>query len=118
MSLVYSRFLPLRLFPSVDSSSVLLKTHKKFFTSRLLPISVTFGSQYDCVNARESFQDDDVVRCLLWFSWEVAKRLNKAKVLCDLITRQEKEVVDCARHKAVTVEMADIASNYDCPVID
>ncbi|KVH97362.1 ATP-dependent RNA helicase SUV3, mitochondrial isoform X1 [Cynara cardunculus var. scolymus] len=51
-------------------------------------------------------------------AWEVAKRLNKAKVLCDLITGQEKVVVDGARHKSVTVEMADVASDYDCAVID
>lgn len=51
-------------------------------------------------------------------AWEVAKRLNKAKVPCDLITGQEKEVVDGAKHKAVTVEMADVTSDYDCAVID
>ncbi|KAI3731781.1 hypothetical protein L1987_62970 [Smallanthus sonchifolius] len=51
-------------------------------------------------------------------AWEVAKRLNKANVPCDLITGQEKEVVDGARHKAVIVEMADVSSNYECAVID
>ncbi|GKB93694.1 DExH-box ATP-dependent RNA helicase DExH16, mitochondrial, partial [Tanacetum coccineum] len=51
-------------------------------------------------------------------AWEVAKRLNKANVPCDLITGQEKEVVDGATHKAVTVEMADVNSDYDCAVID
>ncbi|CAH1416572.1 unnamed protein product [Lactuca virosa] len=51
-------------------------------------------------------------------AWEVAKRLNKAKVPCDLITGQEKEVVEGAKHKAVTVEMADVTSDYDCAVID
>ena len=51
-------------------------------------------------------------------AWEVAKRLNKANVPCDLITGQEKEVVDGAKHKAVTVEMADVNSDYDCAVID
>ncbi|XP_060959787.1 ATP-dependent RNA helicase SUV3, mitochondrial isoform X3 [Cannabis sativa] len=51
-------------------------------------------------------------------AWEVAKRLNKAKVTCDLVTGQEKEEVDGAKHKAVTVEMADVTSDYDCAVID
>lgn len=51
-------------------------------------------------------------------AWEVAKRLNKSKVPCDLITGQEREEVDGARHKAVTVEMADVASDYDCAIID
>lgn len=48
----------------------------------------------------------------------MAKRLNKAKVPCDLITGQEREEVDGAKHKAVTVEMADVTSDYHCAVID
>ncbi|XP_027121322.1 DExH-box ATP-dependent RNA helicase DExH16, mitochondrial [Coffea eugenioides] len=51
-------------------------------------------------------------------AWEVAKRLNKANVPCNLITGQEREEVDGAKHKAVTVEMADVTYNYDCAVID
>ncbi|XP_019155061.1 PREDICTED: DExH-box ATP-dependent RNA helicase DExH16, mitochondrial isoform X3 [Ipomoea nil] len=51
-------------------------------------------------------------------AWEVAKRLNKAKVPCDLITGQEREEFDGAKHKAVTVEMADVTSDYGCAVID
>lgn len=51
-------------------------------------------------------------------AWEVAKRLNKAKVPCDLITGQEKDQVDGAKHKAVTVEMADVTSDFKCAVID
>ena len=44
--------------------------------------------------------------------------MNKAKVPCDLITGQEREEIEGAKHKAVTVEMADVTSNYDCAVID
>ena len=51
-------------------------------------------------------------------AWEIAKRLNKAKVPCSLITGQERDEVDGAKHKAVTVEMADVSSNYHCAVID
>jgi len=51
-------------------------------------------------------------------AWEVAKRLNKANVPCDLITGQEKDLVEGATHKAVTVEMADVTSVYDCAIID
>lgn len=51
-------------------------------------------------------------------AWEIAKRLNRAKVPCDLITGQEREEIDGAKHKAVTVEMADVSSNYQCAVID
>ncbi|WJX54650.1 RNA helicase [Trifolium repens] len=51
-------------------------------------------------------------------AWEVAKRLNKANVPCDLITGQEREEVEGANHKAVTVEMADVSTDYKCAVID
>lgn len=51
-------------------------------------------------------------------AWEVAKRLNKANVPCDLITGQEKDLVEGANHKSVTVEMADVTSVYDCAIID
>ncbi|CAL0332073.1 unnamed protein product [Lupinus luteus] len=51
-------------------------------------------------------------------AWEIANRLNKAKVPCDLITGQERDEIDGAKHKAVTVEMADVTSDYQCAVID
>lgn len=51
-------------------------------------------------------------------AWEVAQRLNKAKVPCDLITGQEREEIDGAKHRAVTVEMADVTSDYNCAVVD
>ncbi|XP_019421241.1 PREDICTED: DExH-box ATP-dependent RNA helicase DExH16, mitochondrial isoform X2 [Lupinus angustifolius] len=51
-------------------------------------------------------------------AWEIANRMNKAKVPCDLITGQERDEIDGAKHKAVTVEMADVTSDYQCAVID
>ncbi|KAG4972780.1 hypothetical protein AAZX31_11G007700 [Glycine max] len=51
-------------------------------------------------------------------AWEIAKRLNKAQVPCDLITGQERDEVDGANHKAVTVEMVDVSADYQCAVID
>ena len=51
-------------------------------------------------------------------AWEVANRLNKSGIPCDLITGQEREEKDGARHKSVTVEMADVSSDYNCAVID
>ncbi|EXB51130.1 ATP-dependent RNA helicase SUPV3L1 [Morus notabilis] len=50
-------------------------------------------------------------------AWEVAKRLNKAKVPCDLLTGQEREEIEGAKHKAVTVEMADVTSDYECAML-
>ncbi|KAL1561770.1 RNA helicase [Salvia divinorum] len=51
-------------------------------------------------------------------AWEVAQRLNKANVPCELITGQEREEIDGAKHKAVTVEMSDVNSDYSCAVVD
>ncbi|KAI7744244.1 hypothetical protein M8C21_013541 [Ambrosia artemisiifolia] len=76
------------------------------------------GKTYSALKRLE--QSSSGVYCgpLRLLAWEVAKRLNKANVPCDLITGQEKEIIEGARHKAVTVEMADVSHNYDCAVID
>ncbi|KAK6929930.1 Helicase, C-terminal, partial [Dillenia turbinata] len=50
-------------------------------------------------------------------AWEVSKRMNRTKVSCILITGQEQEEVNDAKHKAVTVEMADVTSDYECAMI-
>ncbi|KAF5188050.1 Atp-dependent rna helicase suv3 protein [Thalictrum thalictroides] len=51
-------------------------------------------------------------------AWEVSERLNKVKVPCDLLTGQERVEIEGAKHKAVTVEMADVSSDCECAVID
>ncbi|XP_030507347.2 DExH-box ATP-dependent RNA helicase DExH16, mitochondrial isoform X1 [Cannabis sativa] len=76
------------------------------------------GKTYHALKRLESSASGIYCAPLRLLAWEVAKRLNKAKVTCDLVTGQEKEEVDGAKHKAVTVEMADVTSDYDCAVID
>jgi ATP-dependent RNA helicase SUPV3L1/SUV3 len=49
---------------------------------------------------------------------EVAQRLNKVNVPCNLITGQERNEIEGAKHSSVTVEMADMTTNYQCAVID
>lgn len=49
---------------------------------------------------------------------EVAQRLNKINVPCNLITGQERDEIEGANHSSVTVEMADVATEYQCAVID
>ncbi|TVU45058.1 hypothetical protein EJB05_04528 [Eragrostis curvula] len=49
---------------------------------------------------------------------EVAQRLNKVNVPCSLITGQERDEVEGAKHSSVTVEMADVSTEYQCAVID
>lgn len=51
-------------------------------------------------------------------AWEVAQRLNKANVPCNLITGQERDEVGGAKHTSLTVEMVDVTSEYKCAVID
>ncbi|KAG8062564.1 hypothetical protein GUJ93_ZPchr0003g18573 [Zizania palustris] len=49
---------------------------------------------------------------------EVAQRLNKANVRCNLITGQEREEIEGAKHSSVTVEMTDVTTEYQCAIID
>ncbi|XVF38265.1 hypothetical protein REPUB_Repub20aG0085600 [Reevesia pubescens] len=76
------------------------------------------GNTYHALKQLESSPSGIYCGPLRLLAWEVSKQLNKAKVPCDLITGQEKDEVDGAKHKAVTVEMADVTSNYHCAVID
>ncbi|XP_065863264.1 ATP-dependent RNA helicase SUV3, mitochondrial isoform X2 [Euphorbia lathyris] len=76
------------------------------------------GKTYQALKRLESSSSGIYCGPLRLLAWEVAKRLNKANVPCDLITGQEREKVEGAKHKAVTVEMADISSDYACAVVD
>ncbi|XP_009335292.2 DExH-box ATP-dependent RNA helicase DExH16, mitochondrial [Pyrus x bretschneideri] len=76
------------------------------------------GKTYNALKRLESSPSGIYCGPLRLLAWEVAKRLNKAKVPCDLITGQERDEVDGAKHKAVTVEMADVTSSYHCAVVD
>ncbi|KAK3040549.1 hypothetical protein RJ639_028995 [Escallonia herrerae] len=76
------------------------------------------GKTFHALKQLESSSSGIYCGPLRLLAWEVAKRLNKAKVPCDLITGQEREEIEGAKHKAVTVEMADVNSEYDCAVID
>ncbi|XP_010532567.1 PREDICTED: DExH-box ATP-dependent RNA helicase DExH16, mitochondrial isoform X1 [Tarenaya hassleriana] len=76
------------------------------------------GKTYQALKQLERSSSGIYCGPLRLLAWEVAKRLNKAMVPCDLITGQEKELVEGAKHKAVTVEMADVTSVYDCAIVD
>ncbi|KAF8401729.1 hypothetical protein HHK36_012675 [Tetracentron sinense] len=76
------------------------------------------GKTHHALKQLESSSSGIYCGPLRLLAWEVAKRLNKAKVPCDLITGQEREEIDGAKHKAVTVEMADVTVDYHCAVID
>lgn len=76
------------------------------------------GKTYHALKRLESCSSGVYCGPLRLLAWEVAKRLNKANVPCDLITGQEREEVEGAKHKAVTVEMSDVNTTYECAVVD
>ncbi|XP_034684675.1 ATP-dependent RNA helicase SUV3, mitochondrial isoform X2 [Vitis riparia] len=76
------------------------------------------GKTHHALKRLESSSSGIYCGPLRLLAWEVAKRLNKANVPCDMITGQEREEIDGAKHKAMTVEMADVTSDYHCAVID
>lgn len=51
-------------------------------------------------------------------AWEVVERLRANQVKCDLITGQERDLVEDATHTSCTVEMTDLSQRYECAVID
>ncbi|KAK9146618.1 hypothetical protein Sjap_006521 [Stephania japonica] len=80
--------------------------------------STNSGKTYHALKQLESSSLGVYCGPLRLLAWEVAKRLNKANVPCDLITGQEREEIEGAKHKSVTVEMADVTSDYKCAIID
>ncbi|KAF6139984.1 hypothetical protein GIB67_020375 [Kingdonia uniflora] len=76
------------------------------------------GKTYHALKRLEACSSGIYCGPLRLLAWEVSKRLNKANVPCNLITGLEKEEVEGAMHKSVTVEMADLTTDYHCAVID
>ncbi|KAJ8460701.1 hypothetical protein OPV22_033627 [Ensete ventricosum] len=76
------------------------------------------GKTHNALKSLESSSSGVYCGPLRLLAWEVAQRLNKANVPCNLITGQEREAIDGARHSSVTVEMADVTSEYQCAVVD
>nr|CAD1832993.1 unnamed protein product [Ananas comosus var. bracteatus] len=68
------------------------------------------GKTYNALKRLESSSSGLYCGPLRLLAWEVAQRLNKAKVPCNLITGQEREEIDGAKHSSITVEMADVTS--------
>ncbi|ONM18129.1 DExH-box ATP-dependent RNA helicase DExH16 mitochondrial [Zea mays] len=76
------------------------------------------GKTYSAVNRLEASSSCVYCGPLRLLAREVAKRLNKVNVHCNLITRQERNEIEGAKHSSVTFEMADMTTNYQCVVID
>lgn len=76
------------------------------------------GKTYNALKRLESSSSGIYCGPLRLLACEIAKRLNKANVPCNLITGQERDEIDGAKHSAVTVEMTDVSGEYQCAVID
>jgi ATP-dependent RNA helicase SUPV3L1/SUV3 len=51
-------------------------------------------------------------------AWEVCEKIRSHNIKCNLITGNEKDIIDGATHLACTVEMSDLYQYYDVAVID
>ncbi|XXG68040.1 hypothetical protein AAC387_Pa06g1231 [Persea americana] len=76
------------------------------------------GKTYHALKQLQSSSSGVYCGPLRLLAWEVSKRLNKANIPCNLITGQEREEIDGAKHTAVTVEMADVTCEYQCAIVD
>lgn len=76
------------------------------------------GKTYHALKQLQSSSSGVYCGPLRLLAWEVSKRLNKANIPCNLITGQEREEIDGAKHTAITVEMADVTCEYQCAIVD
>lgn len=76
------------------------------------------GKTYSALKRLEASSSGVYCGPLRLLAREVAQRLNKVNVPCNLITGQERNEIEGAKHSSVTVEMADMTTNYQCAVID
>ncbi|KAG0451127.1 hypothetical protein HPP92_026400 [Vanilla planifolia] len=76
------------------------------------------GKTYTALKRLEKSSSGVYCGPLRLLAWEIAQRLNKADVPCNLITGQERDEIAGAKHTSLTVEMADVTSEYQCAVID
>lgn len=75
------------------------------------------GKTYDAVNACMEAPRGIYLAPLRLLAMEVAERINKAGVVCSMVTGEEEQILPGAQHVAATVEMMDF-SWYDVAVID
>ncbi|CAN6303573.1 unnamed protein product [Urochloa humidicola] len=76
------------------------------------------GKTYNALKRLEASSSGLYCGPLRLLAREVAQRLNKVDVPCNLITGQERDEIEGAKHSSVTVEMADVTTEYQCAVID
>jgi ATP-dependent RNA helicase SUPV3L1/SUV3 len=76
------------------------------------------GKTYTALNALAAAANGVYCGPLRLLAWEVQDNLIKRGVSCNLITGQEKEVLENGTHISCTVEMADLFRPFEVAVID
>ncbi|CAD6207798.1 unnamed protein product [Miscanthus lutarioriparius] len=76
------------------------------------------GKTYSALKRLEASSSGVYCGPLRLLAREIAQRLNKVNIPCNLITGQERDEIEGAKHSSVTVEMADVTTDYQCAVID
>ena len=76
------------------------------------------GKTYNALQALKSSQKGIYLGPLRLLAWEIATKLRDDNIPCNLLTGQENENNDGAKHLSATVEMCDFQNAYNCCVID
>ena len=76
------------------------------------------GKTFNALQSLKSSQKGIYLGPLRLLAWEIATKLRDENIPCNLLTGQENEIDNNARHLSCTVEMCDFQNVYDCCVID
>lgn len=76
------------------------------------------GKTYHALNALKEGKSGAYLSPLRLLALEVQERLMQDGVLCSMLTGEEEDIVEGAKHISSTVEKADFSQNYDVAVID
>jgi ATP-dependent RNA helicase SUPV3L1/SUV3 len=90
-----------------------LKRHHKFFVG-----PTNSGKTYQAIQSLISAPSGIYLAPLRLLAMEIRDTLMASGVLCNLITGEERELVEGARHTASTIEMMNPALEVDVAVID
>ena len=76
------------------------------------------GKTFQSLQALEAASTGIYCGPLRLLAWEVCEKLRSSGTLCNLLTGQEREMMEGATHTSCTIEMADLSREYACAVLD
>ena len=80
--------------------------------------STNSGKTYNALTALSYARTGIYCGPLRLLAWEVSEKMREKDVRCNLLTGQEKDILEGATHVSCTVEMVDLRRRYDVAVID